>query len=150
MEKEHHKAMLQKQREQVEEARKKGVQEFAKHTAEKKRKKLFYVSLGMIALLALVSGIGYAYYLKQQPGQYDDFAKCLTVKGAVMYGAIEWCQYTQKQAGMFGNSFKYVSYKDYKELEGIKKTPTWVINGQRYENVQSFEKLAALTGCSMT
>ena len=26
---------------------------------------------------------------------------------------------------MFGNSFKYINYHEYKDLPGIKKTPTW-------------------------
>ena len=66
-----------------------------------------------------------------------------------MYGAIDWCHYTQEQAGMFGNSFKYITYKDYQERTDIKKTPTWEINGLLYENVQSFERLSALTGCPL-
>ncbi len=103
-----------------------------------------------LIFLVIVVGISYYFYWSsQQPGQFDDFAKCLTEKGAIMYGAIEWCKYTKEQAAMFGNSFKHINYKNYKEIEGIKLTPTWVINNERYERVQSFEKLSALTGCTI-
>jgi hypothetical protein len=66
-----------------------------------------------------------------------------------MYGAMDWCKYTQGQKAMFGKSFKYIYYHEFNELPGIKKTPTWVINGAWHENAQSFEKLEALTGCKL-
>ena len=91
----------------------------------------------------------YSIYSMNKPGQYDNFAKCLTEKGAVVYGAIDWCKYTQGQKAMFGNSWKYLNYQDFSKLPGIKKTPTWVINGKWLENVQSFDKLAAVTGCKL-
>ena len=119
--------------------------EFSKPTSSKK--KLPYI-LAVIGIL-VVAIAGYGIYSIAKPGPYDDFAKCLTSKGAVIYGAIDWCKYTQVQKAMFGNSFKYLNYKDYKELSGIKKTPTWVINGVWYENVQAFDKLASVTGCTL-
>lgn len=121
---------------------------FQKHEVEKKRKKnkraiITYGSLAMIFLL--VGGFTTSYYLT--PGDYDDFAKCLTEKGVVMYGAIKWCKYTQAQANMFGKSFKYIDYRDESLLEGIKTRPTWVIEDKWYEKVQSFERFSSLTGC---
>ncbi len=113
-----------------------------------KRKKRWGIGITAAVLLLLIGGLVYA--LKLRPGTWDDFAKCLTEKGAVMYGAIDWCQYTKQQVGMFGRSFKYVNYKDYPELPGIKKTPTWVFDGEWYDGVQSFERLAAVTGCPLS
>ncbi|MBI4140877.1 hypothetical protein HY485_03510 [Candidatus Woesearchaeota archaeon] len=93
----------------------------------------------------------YGYYFL--PGPYDTFAQCLAEKGATMYGAMGWCEYTQQQRVMFGKSFKHLNYKEYTEFPAefgkIRKTPTWVINGKTYENVQSFERLAQLTGCAL-
>ena len=66
-----------------------------------------------------------------------------------MYGALGWCKYTQAQKAMFGKSFDYVNYHEFTELNGIKKTPTWVIGGKWYENTQSFERLSELTGCKI-
>lgn len=108
---------------------------------EKKPKKKFKViAISAVILLILGSWITYSML---SPGKYDNFAKCLTEKGAVMYGE-DWCKYTQAQKGMFGKSFKYINYKVKTDL---RKRPTWVIDGENYETVQSFERLAALTGC---
>lgn len=104
------------------------------------------VIVAIVAILALVRA--------STPGQYDNFATCLNENGAVMYGAMGWCKYTQGQKAMFGKSFKYINYKEFteypKEQYGdIKKTPTWIINGKVYENTQSFERLEELTGCTV-
>lgn len=111
-----------------------------------KPKTKWVLALVGLVLAALIANSVYSRYFV--PGQYDDFAKCLNEKGAVMYGAILTCRYTKGQAAMFGNSFKYVNYKEANELPGIKVTPTWVINGKWYEKVQSFDRLAELTGCT--
>ena len=83
----------------------------------------------------------------------DDFAKCLAQKGTVMYGAMDRCAFSQEQKPMFGKSFKYINYKEYtefpKEKGTIRSTPTWIINDQTYEKVQSFDRLSHLTGCEL-
>ena len=126
-------------------------QEYEKASAQasggkKSSKKLMIYSAIIIAVIGIA---GLTVYQASAAGKYDSFAKCLAEKGAVMYGAMNWCKYTQEQRAMFGKSYKYLNYKEYTEGEGIKITPTWIINGERYEKVQSFEKLAALTGCSL-
>ncbi|MBI2646852.1 hypothetical protein HYW99_00055 [Candidatus Woesearchaeota archaeon] len=113
----------------------------------KPKSKFFLIAI--IVGLILLTTIVYSIYSYTKPGKYDKFAKCLTDKGAVMYGAMDWCKFTQAQKAMFGKSFEYIDYRDYNELSGIKKTPTWVINGAWHENVQSFEKLTSLTGCEV-
>lgn len=114
----------------------------------KSSKSKYYVTAAVIAVVILATA-AYSVYSVSKPGPYDGFAKCLAEKGAVMYGALDWCKYTQAQKAMFGKSFKYVNYHEFQDLPGIKKTPTWVINGAWYENVQSFNKLASLTGCKL-
>lgn len=111
------------------------------------KSKYYAIAVAIGILIFLV--VAYSVYSINKPGQYDNFAKCITQKGAVMYGAMNWCKFTQAQKAMFGNSFKYIDYHEFSKLAGIKKTPTWVINGQWHENVQSFEKLAELTGCRL-
>lgn len=98
--------------------------------------------IGIIATLIIGTTI-FGVYAFIAPGSYDGFAKCLTEKGVVMYGE-DWCQYTNAQKNMFGNSFKYVNYEVKRNL---KLRPTWVIDGKSYETVQSFERLSELTGC---
>ena len=114
----------------------------------KSSKSKFYI-IGAIIGVIILATVVYSLYSLNKSGPYDNFAKCLSEKGAVMYGAMDWCKYTQAQKAMFGKSFKYLNYHEFNELPGIKKTPTWVINGAWYENVQAFEKLAALTGCKL-
>ena len=125
-------------------------QKHSQKTENKNRAKISKVYTIMIAVgLVMLLIISYSVYSSVKPSQYDDFAKCLTDKGAIMYGALDWCKYTQGQKAMFGKSFKYLNYHNFDELPGIKVTPTWVINGVRYEQVQSFEKLSSLTGCKL-
>ena len=107
---------------------------------DKARKKVKIIAAVSIVLLVSISLSAYSLL---SPGKFDGFAKCLTEKGAVMYGE-DWCKYTQGQKGMFGKSFKYVNYEVKSDL---RFRPTWVINGEIYEKVQSFERLSALTGC---
>ena len=111
-------------------------------------KSKYYIIAAVIGVIILATAV-YTIYSINKPAPYDDFAKCLSDKGAVMYGAMSWCHFTQGQRAMFGKSFKYINYHEFTELPGIKKTPTWVINGAWYENVQSFDKLAGLTGCKI-
>ena len=87
----------------------------------------------------------------------EEIAKCLTEKGAKMYGAY-WCGHCQNQKKMFGEDFQYV---DYVECDsngenanpqtcyeaGIKGYPTWIINGNQYSGEQSLDKLKELGGC---
>jgi len=114
----------------------------------KKSKTKYYV-IGSLIVVIIMSIAAYSIFSLNKKGPYDEFAKCLAEKGAVMYGAMDWCKYTQAQRAMFGKSFNYVNYHDFKELNGIKKTPTWVINGAWHENVQSLQQLSALTGCKL-
>jgi hypothetical protein len=117
---------------------------------EEDKKKKHGRKLLVLLIISAVVVIGAVYGLISalSPGRYDEFAKCLTAKGAIIYGA-EWCHYTSAQKAMFGKSFRYINYKLYDARPDIKVTPTWEINGQLYERVQSFEKLASLTGCGL-
>src|SRR3989338_176090 len=119
------------------------------HEQRQKSKKTKYYVAGAILGFLILAGVSYSAYSINRSGPYDNFAKCLAEKGAVMYGAMDWCEFTQAQKGMFGKSFKFINYHEYTELPGIKKTPSWVINGEWHENVQSFDKLAAATGCQL-
>jgi len=148
--KERKRLRLEKLRKESDESRK----EYEAHQERFSQEKTSHGSRKKILLfsgtaLAVVLIAGYAVYAAASPGRFDSFAECLKEKGAVMYGAMSWCQYTQAQRAMFGKSFKYVNYHEYQDLPGIKKTPTWVINGAWHENVQSFDRLSALTGCKL-
>ncbi len=82
----------------------------------------------------------------------QSLAQCLTEKGATMYGT-EWCGYCKRQKELFGDDFKDINYIDCDKnsqecnMMGIDGYPTWIINNEKYPGLQSFEKLASLTGC---
>lgn len=110
---------------------------------------IFFVMI--IAILILSYTI---YSNTKKPGKYDDFAKCLTEKDAIIYGN-DFCSYTAKQLNWFGKSEKYLNYvkcvknKELCDSKGIKITPTWEIDGKFYEQTQSLERLSELTGCEL-
>jgi glutaredoxin len=64
------------------------------------------------------------------------------------------CVHCIEQEALFGSNVKYLNIVDCVtetgmqqcSIAGIEGTPTWVINGQKYEGVQTIEKLKELTG----
>ncbi len=115
----------------------------------KSNKKILIISIVSVVFILIAAGIGFSYMNSKKPGPLDDFAQCLTDKGAVMYGAT-WCKYTNAQKAMFGNSMRFIDYRDFSENPEVKKTPTWFIDGQKYENTQSLDKLALVSGCTVS
>lgn len=109
-------------------------------------KKTIFISISSIIIVLIAAGIAFSFVQSNKPGPLDNFAKCLSEKGAVMYGA-SFCKYTGGQKGMFGNSIKFIDYRDFTEDSNIKLTPTWLINGEYYENAQSLDRLSSITGC---
>ena len=119
-----------------------------KSTTKKSNKRIILISIVSILLVLAGVGIWVGFVNANKPGLVDDLAKCLTEKGAVMYGAT-WCKYTAGQKAMFGNSMRLIDYRDFSEDPNVKITPTWLINGAYYQNVQTFDRLASLTGCTL-
>ncbi|MEM4295411.1 MAG: thioredoxin family protein [Candidatus Anstonellales archaeon] len=118
-------------------------------------------SIAILIAVILLFGFLYYYYVGFQPeqGKYDNFAKCLSSKDAVMYGA-DWCPHCREQKNMFGSSFRFIKYincdpnnrQEQIEIckkEGIKAYPTWKINGKVLEGTQPLDKLADAAGCSL-
>ncbi|MBS3065889.1 hypothetical protein J4229_02475 [Candidatus Pacearchaeota archaeon] len=128
----------------------------AKHGATAKknpinfRKYIVFALIGAILIFSILAVK--AYYDK--PGDYNEFAKCLTSKGAIIYGN-DFCSYTNKQLNFFGKSKSYLNYikcfenKELCDQKEIKLTPTWEIDGKMYTQVQTFETLSAITGCKI-
>jgi hypothetical protein len=61
----------------------------------------------------------------------DSFAKCVTEKGFVLYGA-ESCSHCKAQKELFGESFQYIKYVECPDNiqfcldKGINGYPTWI------------------------
>src|SRR3989338_10574613 len=83
-----------------------------KSTTKKPNKRMLLISIVFILLVLTGIGIGVGFVNANKPGLVDDFAKCLTEKGAVMYGA-PLCKYTAGQKAMFGNSMRLIDYRDF-------------------------------------
>lgn len=117
------------------------------------------ITIGAIVLLFLAVA-GFALYKRNH--RYDAFAKCLSDKKVVMYGAY-WCPHCAEQKEQFGASFKFVPYVECgvqgnlraeqqvcKDAD-IKHFPTWQFPpmGERVERVLPMEDLSERTGCSL-
>ncbi|MBI4153831.1 hypothetical protein HY501_00690 [Candidatus Woesearchaeota archaeon] len=145
---------LEKLRKQSELARKEHERREALFLQAKKPSRRKYILIGSI-IAALILGSLAVFSLATGPGPFDEFAKCLTQEGAVIYGN-DFCSYTQKQKTFFGKSFKQLNYRrcadeqDLCKKKGIQVTPTWEIKGELYPEVQTFERLSAITGCAIS
>ena len=116
-----------------------------------------WITIGLIALLAVGA---FAYY-RSTPGKYDEFAKCLSANGAVMYGAF-WCPHCKDQKAAFGKSFQYITYIECAEPNNpniqtaacrdakISSYPTWeFVDKTQQSGKLSMEYLAQKTGCAL-
>ncbi len=115
------------------------------------------IALGVaFALVAL--GV-YSFSISQQPGDYDEFAKCLTENDVKMWGAY-WCPACAQQKDIFGRSFKFVTYIECAESRSsqtqfctdnnIESYPTWEFpDGSRQTGVLPLTALAQQSGCAL-
>jgi hypothetical protein len=79
-------------------------------------------------------------------------ARCMTDKGAVMYGT-DGCSATRHQKAAFRDGFKYIKYVKCDEQEslcdknGIRYYPTWICRNKSISGSCPVEALAVFTGC---
>jgi len=111
----------------------------------------------VIALLHL----NYVGVLGRPPAVEDPFARALDLhlsqRGAKMYGAY-WCPHCVEQKELFGASARRLPYVECSTggqgsrqasaclAAGIRQYPTWIIGGQRFQEVLPLTRLAELTG----
>lgn len=126
----------------------------------KKRRKLKKLSRWLIIIIILASLTGWYAYSQSQPGELDDFAVCLTDKGAIFYGAF-WCSHCQNQKATFGKSAKLLNYIECStpdgrgqtsecDAAGIQGYPTWEFqDGSRQSGELSLETLSSQTNCPL-
>jgi len=126
-----------------------------------KKKKIQKWVFLLVILGVFLGGVVYAVGKQVMgPGKYDDFARCLTEKGMVEYGAY-WCPNCAEQKRMFGKSFKYVNYVECDargkngnpglcDAKGVTGYPTWITaEGEELRGVQQLETLARISGCGL-
>jgi len=118
--------------------------------------KKFIAFLSLVILL-FVAGCGSS----ERVAQYEEFAQCVSDRGAVMYGAY-WCPHCQNQKKAFGKkAFENVNYvecdpagKDGNpELcrqKNVSNFPTWIFqDGERMEGEIALRVLASKTKCEL-
>ncbi len=132
--------------------------EFALEWVKSVKKVVVYAVI-MLVVFALFS----AYFKgKEVRLETNDFAQCLTQKGAVMYGSYI-CSHCINQKNLFGESFSFVQYVECHpngpnpqtelcELKDIGSTPTWTleVNGtevDRRVGFLTFDELKAFSKC---
>lgn len=116
---------------------------------KKKSKVTLLVVLGIIILAGTII------YLKSFNLNEElvprEIAECIG-NNAIMYSQTG-CHFCKIQKDMFGSSVQYLNVIecDYQPAVcnalGIAGTPTWIIDGEKYEGVQAIETLQNLTGC---
>lgn len=114
------------------------------------------IVVAIIIILIMIGKSGSSYNSQD----VDTFAKCITEKGAVMYGAF-WCPHCAKVKKMFGESFRHINYvecdprgENERSLLCIEKQieayATFEFNDDpetRLVGEPTFEELAVATGC---
>lgn len=108
-----------------------------------------------LSVLILLSMLLTACSGERTPGEFDIFAKCLTDKDIVMYGA-DTCPHCQEQKKRFKGSFDLITYVECRkdpascQKEKIEGYPTWVLpDGKHITGAQSLSELAEVSGCSL-
>ena len=113
-----------------------------------------------IGIVVIIGAIFYFASPSNGPGQHDEFAKCLSEKGAEFYGAF-WCSHCAEQKKLFGNSIQFVNYIECSLPNrqgqfqvcidaGVSSYPTWKFAGGKVENgVLSLAQLASITSCEL-
>lgn len=120
-------------------------------------KKTGKIIIGAILVIAILIFVSVNNKKSPEPGQYAEFAKCLTDSGAKFYGTF-WCPHCQDQKKSFGDDFQYITYiecslpsrvqNEVCNDAEIKAYPTWEFaDGSRVEGAMSFPQLAEKTGC---
>ncbi len=122
--------------------------------SEKNKTKLMWLG----ALLVIAAAVAFIVVENKKPGKYDEFAQCLTDKGAKFYGAF-WCPHCQKQKGMFGKAAKNLPYVECSTPDGqsqlpickdagVKGYPFWIFaDGETIEGEVRLDTLAEKTSC---
>lgn len=121
--------------------------------------KQYIVPIALVLIAIALAGCSSGGYDQKD---IDTFAKCLTDKGAKMYGTF-WCPHCAQVKKRFGSSFKYVDYVecdprgDNQQADlcismGIDKYATFVFpDNPSKENwlvgEPTFEELAAKSSC---
>ncbi|MFH1238263.1 MAG: hypothetical protein ABIH79_01905 [archaeon] len=101
-----------------------------------------FIILGVILFSVIILN-------KPQPDILEGVVKCIGQNSELYVQT--GCHACKIQEDIFGENKNYLNaidcFKESEKCSGITHTPTWIIKGEKYEGVQSIEKLKELTGC---
>ena len=112
----------------------------------------------VVALVIVVVAVAFVVIESRKPGKYDEFAQCLSDKGAKFYGAF-WCPHCQNQKAMFGKAAKKLPYIECSTPDGktqltickdagVTGYPMWSFaDGSKIEGEVKLDVLAEKTSC---
>jgi len=105
----------------------------------------------LITFVIIIAIIIFAFFAinKSSPETTEEIAKCIG-ENSVLYTQLG-CSHCEEQEEMFGDHLQYLNvidcFYERDKCDEIIATPTWIIDGEKYEGVQTIEKLQELTGC---
>jgi hypothetical protein len=109
----------------------------------------------LITLIIILVIVIFSYYIITKDNTHQDadetFAKCLGEKSTIYIQT--GCHACKTQEEMFGDNYKYLNVVDCLveplkcTIVDIKVTPTWIVQGKKYEGVRSIEELKNASGC---
>lgn len=114
-------------------------------------KKTIAMTIALLLLALMLTGCG---------PNLDEFAKCVSKSGMVMYGTY-WCPHCANVKKSFGSSLEFINYVECdnngpngNELkcveDGIKAYPTFVFgDGTHIEGELTLQNIADKTGCTL-
>lgn len=118
-------------------------------------KNITKILLSIVVIAFALSVIFFVQKKESAVSQLDIFAKCLSEKGAIMYGA-DWCSHCQNQKEKFGASFQYISYVECPNNPkqcldaGAESYPTWTFqDGKRLVGDRGLSELSEVSGCAL-
>jgi hypothetical protein len=112
----------------------------------KGKTKNLIITIAIILVIAIIA----FFILTKKPVETDiEVSKCIG-QNSVLYTRLG-CSHCKTQEEMFGENYQYINsidcFFEQEKCADITGTPTWIIKGEKYEGVQSIEKLRELTGC---
>ena len=109
----------------------------------KKKKGLTLIIILVVIILAIII------MTRSHPETSEEVAKCIG-RNSKLYVQLG-CSACKIQEEMFGDNYKYLNVVDCwferDKCGEIEYTPTWIIKGEKYDEVFSIKKLQELTGC---
>jgi len=116
------------------------------------------IKKNLVTLLIIITILAFATWIiysnSKSTGEElvpSQIAQCIG-GNATMYSQTG-CHFCKQQKDMFGTSVQYLDIIECDQQPsvcnslGIQGTPTWIINGTKYQGVLSIENLQNLTGC---